>query len=184
MKNARFCRLTFYRLAAIGIILFLTGYFLTSYVVEIKRISGYSMEPTLSDGKLVVLWKMAYGIRHPAQNRYLFRWHTPQAGDLVFYRIDGRDVVKRCAAIGNTALHFVLAPQREAKQYGMLEIGTRHVALSRVQWRNLGGFLPEDEQKVPAGFILALGDNTKQSRDCRDYGFVSVESVCGRLLWN
>jgi len=60
----------------------------------------------------------------------------------------------------------------------------RTVALNRVQFRNLGGFLSHTEQQVPVGFILALGDNAAQSRDSRDYGFVAAVSICGKLLWN
>lgn len=159
--------------------------FLKSYVLDIRRISGHSMEPTLSDGQFVVIWKLAYGIPLPTANRYLCRWGMPQTGDAVFYHIDGRYVVKRCVKIENTELHFIVASQEAPESYGTLKLDdNRTVALNRVQFRNLGGFLPQAEQYVPTGFILALGDNATQSRDSRDYGFVSVDSICGRLLWN
>ena len=159
--------------------------FLKNYILDIRRISGHSMEPTLSDGQLVVIWKLAYGIPNPSANRYLCRWGMPQAGDAVLYHIDGRVVVKRCVKIEKTELHFVSALQGTQESYGALKLDdNRIVALNRVQFRNLGGFLPHAEQYVPTGFILALGDNAAQSRDSRDYGFVSVDSICGRLLWN
>lgn len=158
--------------------------FLKNYVIEIRRISGHSMKPALLDGQLVVVWKSAYGIRLPFQNRYLCRWLMPRAGDIVLYYIDGRYVVKRCVTIGEQPLCFIRHRQQTTEQYAILKIGTRTVGLTRIQFRNLGGFLPKAEQKVPADFILALGDNAVQSRDCRDYGFVSVDSICGQLLWN
>ena len=159
--------------------------FLKSHVLDIRRISGYSMEPAISDGQFVVIWKLAYGIQLPTANRYLCRWGWPQTGDAVLYHIDGRYVVKRCVKIENTELHFIAATQEAPESYGLLKLDdNRTVALNRVQFRNLGGFLPQAEQYVPAGFILALGDNAIQSRDSRDYGFVSVDSICGRLLWN
>ena len=142
------------------------------------------MEPTLSDGQFVVIWKLAYGIPFPAANGYLCRWGMPKAGDAVFYYIDGRYVVKRCVKIEKMELHFISTPQEAPESYGALKLDNRTIALNRVQFRNLGGFLPQTEQQVPAGFILALGDNAAQSRDSRDYGFVSVDSICGRLLWN
>lgn len=143
------------------------------------------MEPALSDGQFVVIWKLAYGIPLPTADGYLCRWGTPQAGDAVLYHIDGRYVVKRCVKIENTELHFVSASQEAPESYGALKLDDNTtVALNRVQFRNLGGFLPQAKQQVPAGFILALGDNAAQSRDSRDYGFVSVDSICGRLLWN
>ena len=143
------------------------------------------MEPTLSDGQFVIIWKLAYGIPLPTANRYLYRWRMPQAGDAVLYHIDGRFVVKRCVKTEETALQFIFPPQEESESYAALQVdGNRVVALNRVQFRNLGGFLPRAEQYVPTGFILALGDNAAQSRDSRDYGFVAVDSICGRLLWN
>ena len=143
------------------------------------------MEPALSDGQLVVVWKLAYGIPLPAANRYLYRWGKPHIGDTVLYHIDGRYVVKRCVKTEKTALHFIFPPQEAPESYAALKLeDNRTVALNRVQFRNLGGFLSHTEQQVPVGFILALGDNAAQSRDSRDYGFVSVDSICGRLLWN
>ena len=143
------------------------------------------MEPTFSDGQLIVMWKLAYGIQLPTANRHLCRWGMPQIGDVILYYIDGRYVVKRCVKVENTELHFISALQESPESYGSLILDdNRTVALNRVQFRNLGGFLPQSEQYVPAGFILALGDNAIQSRDSRDYGFVSVDSICGRLLWN
>ena len=159
--------------------------FLKSYVLDIRRISGHSMEPALAYGQLVVIWKLAYGIPNPAANRYLYRWGRPQTGDAVLYNIDGRYVVKRCVKTEETALRFISPPQEALESYAALKLDdNRTVALNRVQFRNLGGFLPQAAQQVPTGFILALGDNAAQSRDSRDYGFVSVDSICGRLLWN
>ena len=143
------------------------------------------MEPSLSDGQLVFIWKLAYGIPLPAANAYLCRWGRPQAGDAVLYHIDGRFVVKRCVKTEEAALQFIFRPQEAPKSFAALKLDdNRIVELNRLQFRNLGGFLPQAAQQVPAGFILALGDNAAQSRDSRDYGFVSVDSICGRLLWN
>jgi signal peptidase I len=37
--------------------------------------------------------------------------------------------------------------------------------------------------KVPEGMMFTLGDNMAESRDSRDYGFVSLDSVRGKVLW-
>ena len=166
-------------LIAIGTVLFLNN-----YILDIRLISGHSMEPALSDGHLAVIWRLAYGIPMPHVNRYLYRWRMPQQGDVVLYHIDGRDVIKRCVQTEGTALHFIVHPQDSAESYAALQLEGRTIPLTRVQFRNLGGFLPANQQTIPAGFILALGDNTAQSRDSRDYGFVAAESICGTLLWN
>jgi len=157
--------------------------FFKSYILDIRRISGHSMEPTLSDGQFVFVWKLAYGIFMPAENRYICRWQMPQAGDVVFYVMDGRYVVKRCVKTEGNMLHFIVNPQGQADDYAALQLEKGTAPLNRVQFRNLGGFLPEYAQKIPIGFVLALGDNIAQSRDSRDYGFVAADSICGKLLW-
>lgn len=142
------------------------------------------MEPSISDGQLVVIWKLAYGIPMPASNRYLWRWRMPQAGDVVLYRMEGRYVVKRCVKTEGEPLRFIVNPPGLSKDYGALKLESGTVPLTGVQFGNIGGFLPEDAQKIPAGFILALGDNAEHSRDSRDYGFVAAGSIRGKLLWN
>jgi signal peptidase I len=171
-------------LIVIGII-----FIFKSYILDVRRISGYSMEPTLSNGQIVVIWKLAYGIPSPWANRYLYRWRMPQEGDIVLYAIDGRYVIKRCAGAEGADLNFILNPHGiledgQAADYAVLQLNKRTVPLNQVQLKNLGGFLPQSDRKVPTGFILALGDNAAQSRDSRDYGFVAADSICGALLWN
>lgn len=80
-------------------------------------------------------------------------------------------------------LHFIVNPQGQADDYAALQLEKGTAPLNRVQFRNLGGFLPEYAQKIPIGFVLVLGDNIAQSRDSRDYGFVAADSICGKLLW-
>lgn len=166
-------------LIAIGTVLFLKN-----YILDIRLVSGHSMEPTLSDGHIAVIWRLAYGIPMPHVNRYLCRWRVPQAGDIVLYHIDGRDVIKRCVQTEGTTLHFAINPPEHPNSYAALKLESRTIPLTRVQFRNIGGFLPDNEQTIPAGFILALGDNAAQSRDSRDYGFVATDSICGTVLWN
>ena len=171
--------------AVIGFFVLLGSLIFIKYTIfDIRRISGHSMEPALSDGQLVFIWKLAYGIPSFAANRYVCRWAAPEAGDVVLYYKDGRYVAKRCVKTEGEALEFVLNTYGTYGSYAALKLNDRDIPLSRVQLRNLGGFLPKDAQKVPSGFILAIGDNAAQSRDSRDYGFVAAVSICGKLLWN
>ena len=166
-------------LIVIGILLFVK-----SYILDIRRISGHSMEPALSNGQVVVILKLAYGIPAPGTNRYIYRWRMPQQGDIVLYAIDGRYVIKRCVRTEGAHLNFILNPHGKSEDYASLLLDERMIPLTRIQLKNLGGFLPTVEQKIPAGFILAIGDNAAQSRDSRDYGFVAADSIYGALLWN
>lgn len=172
------------RAVVIRLILCIGGmFFVKNYIADIRTVSGISMEPAISDKQFVVIWKLAYGIRLPVLNRYVCRWAAPQAGDVVFYPVDGRYVIKRCVKTEGSMLNFAVEPKSEPEQYGVLRLDTGSVPLNRIQFRNLGGFLPASAQKIPPGFILALGDNAAYSYDSRDYGFVAADSICGKLLW-
>lgn len=107
----------------------------------------------------------------------------------MLYAIDGRYVIKRCAGTEGAPLNFIRNPRGtledgSSEDYAILQLNERTVPLNRVQLKNLGGFLPQSDRKIPPGFILALGDNAAQSRDSRDYGFVAADSICGAVIWN
>ena len=73
--------------------------------------------------------------------------------------------------------------QKKLQTYATLHLGSRCIPLTAVQFQNLGGFLSADRRKIPGDFILALGDNAAHSYDSRDYGFVAVDSIYGKLVW-
>lgn len=141
------------------------------------------MEPAISDGDFVVIWKLAYGISVYNQNRYAVRWQSPQHNDIVFYAVDGKYVIKRCVETGGCMLSFSINQEKPSNTYGFLHILSKKIPLTVQQFKNIGGFLQPDAQCVPQNFILALGDNVQTSRDSRDYGFISIDSIRGKLLW-
>ncbi len=142
------------------------------FALDIMRVSGPSMLPALEPGTFVVEFKLAWGIPVPFSNRYLVRWGYPKAGDVVIYPILGRYVIKRCAAGHGTPLEFSLEGGYS------VSIGERSIPLNADQYRKMNG-----TACVPNGMIFALGDNMEESRDSRDYGFVSTDSVRGKVLW-
>ncbi len=163
---------------------FLTGILLVKYfILDIRYVSGHSMEPVLSDGQCVFIWKLAYGIYLPYRGTYLIRWMHPQSGDIVCYAVQGRAVIKHCAKTGGALLDFLHHSEKTAGNYAVLRLNGNDIPLTAQQYHNLGGTLPKHLQTVPDQFILALGYNPSESYDSRDYGFVSVNSIYGKLLW-
>jgi signal peptidase I len=151
---------------------FLAALALKLFVVDVMPVSGPSMRPTLSDGALIVEYKLAWGIPLPFQNRYLARWGKPRAGDIVVYPLNERYVVKRCVAPEGAPLAF-----SDETGYSV-RVGERTIPLTREQYFKL-----RCAERVPEGMLFALGDNMAESRDSRDYGFVSIDSVRGKVLW-
>ena len=61
-------------------------------------------------------------------------------------------------------------------EYSLL-VQQKAVPLTERQYRSLSAFT-----EVPHGFVLVLGDNPEASIDSRDYGFVSVKNITGKIL--
>lgn len=145
--------------------------FIKICVFDIRFVSGPSMSPALPHGSLILECKLAWGIPVPFRNEYLVRWGTPRVGDLVVYPWNDRYVVKRCAAESGTELAF-----SHESGYSM-RMGGITVPLTAEQYQKL-----KNADRVPGGMIVALGDNMAESRDSREYGFVSIDSVRGKAI--
>jgi signal peptidase I len=83
---------------------FIAALFLKSFVFDFMLVEGSSMEPVLIPGQVVMVNRLAYGIRVPFQakggNRYLVRWNTPAENDVVvFWTPLDALAVKRIAAL-------------------------------------------------------------------------------------
>ncbi len=163
MKEIKFCVCV-----AIGILL---GLFLKLFVFDILHISGNSMSPALKDGDTVIVNKLAYGLNVPFKGKFFFQWNSPKRGDAVIYFHDNKIVVKRCVATENTHLDF------STDSGYILNIGTLSVKLTKNQYEKLKNF-----SEIPKGYIFALGDNQEQSLDSRDYGFVSIKNITGKII--
>lgn len=146
--------------------------FVKLWILDLIYVSGPSMTPALRHGTFAFEYKLAWGIPVPFRNAYLVRWSKPEAGDIVIYPWLDRYVVKRCAAIEGVPLVF------SAEKGYSIEIGGRPVPLTEAQYQKL-----KSAKAVPEGMIFALGDNMAESRDSREYGFVSLDSIRGKILW-
>ncbi|MDR2314541.1 MAG: signal peptidase I [Spirochaetaceae bacterium] len=67
------------------------------FLVDLMVTQGRSMLPALQPGSVLVVNKLAYGIRLPVLGIYILRWSAPRSGDMVvFYTPLGERAVKRC----------------------------------------------------------------------------------------
>lgn len=128
------------------------------------------MEPTLREGEVVLIFRLAYGLQLPLVNRYLVFWHAVEAGDLVVFNspLDNRTVVKRCIAVEGTPIEI---------QGGILRLEGQTFPLTKELSENLFGCT-----RVPEKTILVLGDNRNRSIDSRSYGFIPRERIRGKVI--
>ena len=155
------------------------GLLIKLFVIDVMKINGTSMEPSLKDGSVVVLNKLAYGIPKPFGDKLIVHWAEPEPGDVVIYLYQNRYVIKRCVGVADMPLeyHSNLEYTFETEHLYKMSVNGKEIPLTETQFHLIGM-----SRSVPEGTILAVGDNYTQSVDSRDYGFVPVENVIGKVL--
>ena len=149
----------------------LVGVGIKLFCLDLLRVSGSSMEPAITSGSQILINKLAYGVVQPLGDQLVIQWKEPEREDVVLYFYNNRAVVKRCVAVAGDRLEF-----SHDFDYS-LTVNEKSIPLTEAQYQRL-----KHNQQVPAGMILALGDNYDESVDSRDYGFVSVKNVLGRII--
>ena len=163
-----------------------------------------SMNPTILEGDLIYVNKMAYDLRVPLTLHRLAKWSDPERGDIVicFSPDDGTRLVKRVVgrpgdtvemrdntlflngeAVAYTQIDPEYAEQLSgpAKRKYVLAMedldGTVHAVMSVPSVAAVRNFGPVT---VPQGSYFVMGDNRDNSKDSRYFGFVERDSIVGR----
>lgn len=148
-----------------------SGIVLKLFIFDVFRVSGSSMERSVSAGDFVLVNNIAYGLVIPFCGRFFFRWSKPSKGEAVVFLKDGKTVMKRVAMTEGEKLVFVSRGEEN-----FLVTKGKEIPLSRAQYEALSTF-----REVPSGTVFVLGDNEKYSRDSRDYGFVYIKNITGKV---
>ena len=185
--------------------LFLFGLFRTA-IADWNPIPSGSMRPSLLEGDVVLVNRVAYDLKIPLTNIPLVQMGEPQRGDIVvFYSPkDGTRLIKRLVALPGDTVQMrkgVLIINGEAAQYSegvqvqepidgasplpalrlREHLGERDNA---VQWlpsvpslRSMPAF------RVPEGHYWMMGDNRDNSLDSRFWGFVPEANIVGKAFF-
>lgn len=149
----------------------IAGFLIKLFIFDLLHISGSSMEPTIHNNTRVVVNKLAYGIIKPFKGEFLVQWNTPSLNDVVIYLHNNKIVVKRCVGLPGDQLEF-----SQNSGY-IVEINQKTITLNPVQYN-----LMKEYTEIPEGYVFCLGDNQLDSIDSRDYGFVSVKNITGKVI--
>lgn len=163
-----------------------------------------SMNPTILEGDLIYVNKLAYGLRFPLTMHRLARWSDPERGDIVicFSPDDGTRLVKRIIALPGDEVEMtnnIIYLNGEGLNYKNIDLsykkslphklgdksvfatedldGNAHIIMSVPSVRAKRNFGPI---VVPDGKYFVLGDNRDCSRDSRFFGFVERDSIVGK----
>ena len=187
-----------------GFLLFVLGLgLLRTAVADWNPIPSGSMRPTLLEGDVVLVDRLAYDLKLPLADVILAHRGEPQRGDVVTFSspTTGTRLIKRIVGLpgdtvamvgdvlwinGERARYDETTALREPLAPG-LEVGalraTEHLAghARRVQFlqgvparRHFGPLT------VPEGHYFMLGDNRDNSEDSRFIGMVPREKLIGR----
>jgi len=185
---------------AIVLAVFIRTFFLATYVIP----TG-SMEPTLhgamtyGHGDRIIAIKFIYGIRIPFTDYRFFELVEPKRGDVVVF--DGKGIsdykskkhlIKRIAGLGNERV--MIMPTRsywdsgndgtqenEGNIYINGEPLKEPASIAERTYYPAGDY-GSREITVPEGHYFMLGDNARNSRDSRFWGFVPRTNVVGKAV--
>jgi len=187
-----------------GILVFLLclGFFRTA-VADWNTIRSGSMRPTLLEGDVVLVNRLAYDLKVPLTDRSLARLGDPQRGDIVTFTSpkDGTRLIKRLIAIPGDIVEMrneVLIVNGVAAEYADITamkepagngepLDGAHASEQVAGSRRRVQFLARansrrsfDATTVPADQYFMLGDNRDNSEDSRYIGFVPRAALIGR----
>lgn len=187
-----------------GVLVFLLLFaFLRTALADWNPIPSGSMRPTLLEGDVVLVNRVAYDLKLPLSDIMLVRLGEPRRGDVVTFTspVDGVRLIKRLIAVPGDVVEMRderLFINGSAAQYSGIHAvaeptafrGT--VAATRATERfeaseRMVQFLPDVVARrdvgplmVPRDSYFVLGDNRDDSADSRYIGFVPRRLLIGR----
>jgi signal peptidase I len=177
---------------------------LKSAIADWNWVPSGSMKPSILEGELVFVNKLAYDLKVPFTTLHLSTWGNPVRGDVVvFYSpVDGTRLVKRVVGLPgdtvqlrNDVLYLNGVPQEYSStdsapfRHDIFEDGNPVVAIEHLEacdhyvlglpgrqaLRNFGPFI------VPSDQYFMMGDSRDNSADSRYIGPVPREKIVGRV---
>lgn len=142
------------------LVLALVLYFAISAVTDRVRVENISMQPTLYEGELLVVYKLAY------------QFGEPHRGDIVVFHHNSRppeDYIKRVIGLPGDTVDI---------QNGQVSINNQVIEEPYVSAEPAY----QGSWQVPEGMLFVLGDNRNRSSDSHVWGFVPLDEVVGRAV--
>ncbi len=176
---------------------------LRSAIADSNWVPSGSMKPTLLEGELIYVNKLAYDLRVPLTFKRIMRWDNPHAGNVVvfFSPEDGKRLVKRVIAVPGDTVELkdeVLIVNGKRLKYDIVDVepvkgevyedpkpiltiehgpGAAHNTMILPSRRAMRSFGPIT---VAEGKYFMMGDSRDNSYDSRFFGVVDREQIVGR----
>jgi len=159
---------------------FIIAAVLKLFIVQAFRIPSGSMIPTLLVGDQILVSKLAYGVKNPFHDRYLFRTGHPRRGDVIVFKYpkdETKDFIKRVVGIPGDRIRIV------KKQLYVNDQLQKEPYIQTLD-PSVTDEVPRDnfETVVPPHSYFVMGDNRDDSYDSRFWGFVKSRKIVGRAV--
>ena len=157
--------------------------FIRAFIVQAYKIPSGSMVPTLLIGDYLLVNKLAYGIRNPLKNDFLYFRRLPKRQEIVvfIYPLNKKlDFIKRVIGLPGDTIQII---NKKVYVNGKL-LKEPYVRFTdpEIYPKEIS---PRDNYgpvKVPPKHIFVMGDNRDQSYDSRFWGFVPIKYLKGKAL--
>ncbi|MDD5057768.1 MAG: signal peptidase I [Sideroxydans sp.] len=172
-------------------------------VADWNPIPSGSMRPSLLEGDVVYVNRLAYDLKLPLTDVVLAHLGDPRRGDIVTFTspADGKRLIKRLVAVPGDVVEMrdkKLLINGEAAEYKLLDAATEamgggstlpvlHLTERLGEERRTIQWLPDlmrasnfGPVAIPADQYLMLGDNRDNSADSRYIGFIPRQVLIGK----
>ncbi|MDF2953245.1 MAG: Signal peptidase I [Thermodesulfobacterium sp.] len=157
--------------------------FIRAFIVQAYKIPSGSMIPTLLIGDYLLVNKLAYGIKNPIKNDFIYLKKLPERQEIVVftYPLNKKlDFIKRVIGLPGDTVEIVnkkVYVNGKLLKEPYVQFNDPEIYPKEVSPRDNYGPV-----KVPPGYIFVLGDNRDQSYDSRFWGFVPINYLKGKAL--
>lgn len=148
-------------------IAFIIAFLLKTFIFRPVYVVGASMNPTLGNGEVLVMWKLDYKL------------NDPERGDIVVIKedqdkLEHKSLIKRVVGLPGETVEI---------KNGKVYINDEELSPSYVDIKTYPyGF---KKAQIPEGMYFVMGDNRPNSRDSRDssIGFISRKNIEGKVTF-
>ena len=142
------------------ICIFIFSILCNTFCFQLAQVNGSSMYPTMKDGQLLVISKLAN------KDEY-------QRGDIIIFKAHGKKLIKRLIGLPGETIQIIdndiYINGEKIKDYVDVDMEDYGVLNDKIT-------LKEDE-------YFFLGDNRNNSSDCRIFGAIHKSDIIGKIIF-